>query len=336
MDYTALYNEVLSNGHFTIPHFFSKQEVTAIKTELIELFEEDIAYRNKNTISTADHQKDGYTYSLTDEMHTLLFPAFCSEKTALLIEKIITHPTIALLLKNTIGECYRLRVDLVRKATGKNDGSNGFKALPHTWHRDTPGEFTFGIFLDDMVAPFSGGTSVISGGTHLQPHHPLWDFMFEPQSYTTEKHYAAQKLTRLPSLFSQLGLLNQLAKKAALQKAVEIRGEAGDIYFFLNDVWHGRAPNLSGKSFMTIRFGGFPTDFPFKEDLPLPAGIEKLPPTLKARYSQNQPINSKKDLLIHKTRTQKANWLYRLACKEKKVAVVLLEKLYNLRQKVSL
>lgn len=87
MHYDQLYNQVVANGYFVIPDFFSAQQIADAKEEVVPFLEADIDYRCENSISTADHSKDGYVCSLTEDMHTMLFPAFRSEKIAMLIEK---------------------------------------------------------------------------------------------------------------------------------------------------------------------------------------------------------------------------------------------------------
>lgn len=320
MDYDQLFTKISQDGYCTIPGFFPREEIREARQELSSFLDEDVEYRRKSNVQVADHIRDGHHFSLTPHMHTMLFPAFQSKRGASLIEKIITDETIAKLLTNLIGENYRLRVDLVRRASGMDDSVDEFQ-VPHEWHRDTPGEFTFGIFLDDMGEPFSGGTAVIEGGTHFQPYDPIWDFMFGKKSYTTKAHYYENKVVWLEESCRKLEVFNKLAKWRLIDRTVEIKGNTGDIYFFLNDAWHGRAPNKRGGKFMTIRFGGFPTDFPFKDDLPLPAGAENLPPALRKRYSADQRKNSGNGLLIHTTRKSKPDLVLALAHWEKMRAV---------------
>jgi hypothetical protein len=320
MDYRALVDQVSKDGYCTMPGFLSKEDTLAARAELAGFLDQDLAHRKTANIQVSDHIRDGHHYSLTSHMHTMLFPAFRSHRMAMMLEKIITDQAIKKFVEAIIGENYRFRVDLVRRASGVDDSVDEFQ-IPHEWHRDTPGEFTFGIFLDDMREEFSGGTAVIEGGTHFQPYDPIWDFMFGQKSYTTKANYLANRAVWVDDKCRRFDLLNRFAKHRLMNRTVEIRGDAGDVYFFLNDSWHGRAPNKTGKQFMTIRFGGFPTDFAFKDDLPLPAGAENLPPELRKRYSANQPVNVRKDLLIHKGRKAEPELFLKLAHWEKTQAI---------------
>jgi phytanoyl-CoA dioxygenase PhyH len=320
MDYRNWVDQVSKDGYCTMPGFFNPAETQALRTELEGMLDEDVEYRRTRNVEAADNTRDGVPYSLTSHMHTMLFPAFQSKRMAGSIEKIISNPSIVKFLQELVGENYRLRVDLVRRASGIDDSVDEFQ-IPHEWHRDTPGEFTFGIFLDDMREEFSGGTAVIEGGTHFQPYDPIWDFMFGKRSYTNKANYLANRAVFVDDRCRKLDLLNRMAKNRLMNRTVEIRGAAGDVYFFLNDAWHGRAPNKTGKQFMTIRFGGFPTDFAFKDDLPLPKGAESLPPELQKRYSANQPVNTRKGLVIHQGRSAKPDLLLKLAHWEKQQAI---------------
>ena len=330
MDFRDLVNQVSRHGYCAMPSFFSKAEIEDVRTELAGFLDEDLHHRRVSNVEVVDEVRDGCVYSLNSHLHNMLFPAFKSKRMALLLERIITNDAIARFLQETIGENYRLRVDLVRRASGADDSVDEFQ-IPHEWHRDSPGEFSFGIFLDDMRTPFSGGTAVIEGGTHFQPYDPIWDFMFGKRSYTTKANYLADKAVWVEAGCRRFDILNQLAKRRLMKRTVEIRGDVGDVYFFLNDAWHGRAPNKTGKQFMTIRFSGFPTDFAFKDDLPAPAGLENLPPELRKRYSAGQPVNTKKDLLIHQDRNGKPDLFLKLAHWEKQQAIRCTERKFRKR-----
>jgi len=69
-------------------------------------------------------------------------------------------------------------------------------------------------------------------------------------------------------------------------------GKKGDWYFFFNDTWHGRQPNLHGKQLITVRFGGFATDFEFPEDIPVPRFPSHVSQAYRDRYRADQPRNT--------------------------------------------
>jgi hypothetical protein len=241
-----------------MPGFFSPAEVESVRTELSGFLDEDVEHRRNRNVEVADHVRDGHHFSLTPLMHTMVHPTFRSKRMAMMLEKIITNPGITKFLQEIIGENYRLRLDLVRRASGADDSVDAFQ-IPHEWHRDTAGEFTFGIFLDDMRQEFSGGTAVIEGGTHFQPYDPIWDFMFGKRAYTNKANFLANRTVFVDNSCRKLDLFNRMAKHSLMNRTVEIRGNAGDVYFFLNDAWHGRAPNKSGKKLMTVSVGSRPT-----------------------------------------------------------------------------
>ncbi len=69
-----------------------------------------------------------------------------------------------------------------------------------------------------------------------------------------------------------------------LSNRVEMKGTFGDIYFFLNDVFHGRAVNSTGRKLMMSRFGGFSSAFEFKNDICIPSFPLKFPEVISELY----------------------------------------------------
>ena len=116
-------------------------------------------------------------------------------------------------------------------------------------------------------------------------------------------------------------ILTRWLHKRIWPRVRELGGKPGDIFFFLNDLWHGRAPNIHGTRNIIVRFGGFPTEFPFKDDLPLPAEIATLPTALRARYAREQPLNTDPTTLVRQlaTRRPRRPDLFYAACLEKKL-----------------
>ncbi len=313
-----------NDGYYVFEGILSPDFVLPRRAEMATLLDQDVAYRAREQITGADHTAAGYSYSLTPEMHTMLFPAFQSKAAADIIEAVLTNAVVEQTIERAFGRHYRMRVDLVRRASGIDDGIDDFQ-LPHEWHRDTPGEFTLGVFLDDMSPAWSGGTTVLTGGTHYLPYDPIWDFMFGEKSYTTKKNYIENKNVFIRPECRKIEFFNDMVKRRLIKRVEEIRGKVGDVYLFMNDVWHGRAPNKQGKQFMTMRFGGFPSDFAFKNDLPLPGPIDILPPRLREAYRADQPVNDRSGLLVHRAREGRPDILTRLARWEKSLAVACTE-----------
>lgn len=315
----SLAAQVENDGFFILKNVFEKKRIQETREELLPLFADDVQAREKENIETADWLNDEYQTSLTNQMHSILFPTCRSPLLAGLITELLNNATINAFLEKIIGKNFRLRVDLVRLSSGINDTVDHFE-LPHVWHRDSPGEFTFGIFFDDMSLPNSGGTAFMKG-THWQPYDPIWDFMFTKNAYTNKELYLNNGPVFLNNK-KNINIFNRYLKKQLQKNICEANGTLGDIYFFLNDIWHGRMPNIQGKRFMAVRFGGFPTEFKFKDDIKLPSTIASLPQYLQDCYSADQPVNTDSNTLEQRLqlRKKKIN-MYQLAHWEKQWAV---------------
>src|SRR3954452_16913170 len=99
MDYGALIDHVTKHGYCIMPGFFSRAEIEPVRTELAGILDEDLEHRRRSNVQATDEVRDGYFYSLTPHLHNLLFPAFKSKATAMLLERIITDGVIAGFLK---------------------------------------------------------------------------------------------------------------------------------------------------------------------------------------------------------------------------------------------
>jgi hypothetical protein len=290
MTIDGLIEQTLRDGFFVLPGFFSVADAMATRAELVSFLDEDLALRARNGITTRDWtSNDGFDSELAPDMHNRYFAAWRSPRLAKMMVDLLTDNLIGEFTRRVIGEHYRLRLELVRRSTGVDDRVPG--GPPHTWHRDTPGEFTFGIFFDDMSRIDSGGTCVV-GGTHLLPYHCLWDLALAPQTMISVERHRRRIPNRFPGRLADLLPLNHLLRARLSDQMQELRGSFGDVYFFFNDTWHGRAPNATGEKLVTIRFGGFPTDYKFLDDMVLPPGVGALPPFLQKIYSADQPVNS--------------------------------------------
>jgi hypothetical protein len=202
--------------------------------------------------------------------------------------EVFAHPAVQAFLTAIAGAAVRMRVDLVRLSTGIDDTVDGFQ-LPHAWHRDSPGEFTFGLFFDDFTRPGSGGTAVLPG-THWMPFNPIWDFVLgSGRHYTSRANYLRDECVWLPEDLAEAAVVNREYQASLAASAVEIGGGPGDLYFFFNDLHHGRAPNRTGERLMASRFGGFSAAFPFKDDVARPAIPDWYPAALRHASAPKPP-----------------------------------------------
>mgnify|MGYP002622556090 CR=1 FL=1 len=326
-----LYEQVRQDGYFVFPQFFEQKLVENTKAELIELLD---SYEEKHkACGEKIILEEGFNSKYISMMHTFLFPSLKSDGLAKMIEIALNDAEIVKFIKKVIGEHYRMRVDLVRRSSGIDDSVDDFQ-IPHQWHRDTPGEFTFGIFFDDMSEPESGGTAVIKGGTHFLDYMPHWDFMLGPTSFTTKEDYVSQTK---PFMLPRKSRLSEFFTKRLTRKlksdCTEIRGKPGDLYFFVNDVWHGRMANVQGKRFVTVRFGGFANGYKFKDDIPLPDQFENKATTfLKKIYSSEQPENQTGQTLLNEMdkRQREKGDIYHFEHEKKKISTKWLRLKYKL------
>lgn len=339
-----LLERVERDGFFVLKNFFDPSVVTVARKEVETLLEQQ--EQKHLALKQADPQgrawktdtSSVYKSMYEDNLHTQFFfstksPAYCK-----LLNDLFASGVIKDLIKGLAGSM-RLRVDLCQRAKGYDDSSGEEFQGPLPWHRDTPGEFTFGIFLDDNPQPGWGGTTFIKG-SHRNPLNPRWDMLAgEKDNFTKLKDYTDPEKRFFPNSLLRLAILNRLARKKLKTEVVEATGMMGDIYFFLNDTWHGRAANITGKRNMASRFGGFASDFAFKNDIPLPDTIKDLPEPLRSLYLGPWEVNEDKTTFINrmmKERAKKtAHWpVTYLAAQEKKLLVQIhrkanLKRVYN-------
>ncbi|MEO1040290.1 MAG: phytanoyl-CoA dioxygenase family protein [Pseudomonadota bacterium] len=306
------------DGCFVAKNFLDRDAVLEARAEVKAILDADEARREAEGDIPAVDSTTPFRSIFVPLMHTAWFmscqsPAFCR-----LVNDMFAHPEIQRWIRHVCGDNLRLRVDLARRASGANDYVDDFQ-IPHVWHRDTLGEFTFGIFLDDMPEDRGdvGGTAVIKG-THWDGQDPRWDLMLGQNNVTRKEHLQNKSLLNLPPEHNRGAMLNRMVRERARKKKFELTGQMGDIYLFLNDCWHGRAPNTTGERFMLARIGGFASDFPFKDDIPLPDSISALPEPLRGHYNRSPRPNSDPNTLLRRmSRSRKPSLLTWLAAREK-------------------
>lgn len=291
------------DGVFVLKNFFDRKAVEETRAELVKLIDADEARRKQGRFPAVDTSVE-FRSIYTKLMHTIWFPCVQSQGYQRLLNDMFDAPVMRDFMQALVGDSFRIRVDLWRRSSGENDHVADFQ-LPHVWHRDTLGEFTFGIFFDDLPEHGAGGTAVIPG-THWYAEDPRWDLMVgEHLNMTRKYHLGNRDLVNLPDEYRTLAPNNRKLTTELNDRKVELSGQMGDIYFFLNDTYHGRAPNLSGKQWLIARTGCFGTEFPFKDDIPLPDGIDDLPEPLRTHFRADQAPNTKTNTLLRRMAYQR-------------------------------
>ncbi|MDD9901604.1 MAG: hypothetical protein OXT65_11540 [Alphaproteobacteria bacterium] len=319
MNGEELYQQVRKDGFFVVPGFFAPSDVMAVRKDLAAILDgfEKLPHDENNAA-----YKSGHKSTYLPMMHSVWHVSMLSPGLAGMMSEILSHDAIKYMMRKVVGPDYRMRIDLARRSSGLMDGDPKSFQIPHQWHVDTPGEFTFGIYFDDMRAPNSGNTGAIKS-THWLDYRPQWDMMLGPDSLIRAgRRWAKERIMSAPLAYKADYFTEKLRRKLA-PDCTEINGGIGDFYFFLNRVWHGRMPNTTGKRLMTVRFGGFACDYPFKDDIPLPENaMERLPPVLQQAYAANKPAVTDPAALMHEMdREKRKHWLFDMAKHEKSMAV---------------
>ncbi len=281
-DLQSLVQTLRRDGFVVIRDFFPPEQVARAHAEMEAWFQKDIEDRRAKGVTGAPFAGVAGSSQLTRPSHLLLDVYGKSPTFDSMFEKILTDPLSRGLLTALAGPRFKMRGYNIRRMSGAYDPPPA-----HEWHRDSRGEFCIGIFLTD-VAPEEHGATALVPGSHLFPFDPRWNALFsEP--------YGGLKV------FLKKNKYGRRLAKTALKGASGAYGRRGDFYVFLNDVWHGRQPNLRGSQTMVALLGAFPTEFPYPDKVPVPAPevLAKLSPAIQEVVRQDQPPNASRDTLIH-------------------------------------
>jgi len=327
----ALAQELERDGYCVVPGFFRVDEVRQARAEIVAVLERDRAAREAAG-EKAEVWGGGPTYwsSLTSVMHSLMFPSVHCPTLARMLADLLDSPLAASLLKRALGDHYRLRAELCRQNTGALDeGRDG--DLPHAWHRDPPGIFTIGIYFDDLSQDGDSATAGLPG-THMLAPDPYWDFMLSRPCYRSLDAYLATSHRYILEWFFNHNLFQGAVRRRFQARGRGMLGRAGDWYFFFNQVWHGRQPNLRGKRLVTVRFGGYATDpeFAYREDTPVPAWPAHVSASYSERFRPGKPVNAGTASIIQRMRRSQLRPrldLFTLARLEKRLLAYLCGKL---------
>lgn len=241
-----------------------------------------------------------------------------------MVERILTDPETKKLMQALAGAHIKLRGYNVRRMTGEfNPADNLNPAMD--WHRDAPGEFCLAIFIEEPMDGENAATAAIPG-SHWLPYDPRWNCIFGSPFIWLD---AQGKIRYGLPVFKHLNPFSRALARRVQKAATAISGKPGDFYIFLNDLWHGRCPNIHGKKGMVVMIGGFPTDVPYPDEVsPPPAGVlAKLPPALRAAAAQVNPVQPGQSSLSHRLvehrRAARASGLFLLAKMERRLAEAL-------------
>jgi hypothetical protein len=272
------------DGFVVVPGFFPVAQVEQAHRELEACFEKDRQARRDAGVEEMAWEGPCGRSQLSRPSHLLLDVYGRSPAFDAMFERLLTDPVSRGLITALAGPRFKMRGYNVRRMTGAYDPPPA-----HEWHRDSPGEFGMGIFLTDVLPREHAATALVPG-SHLFPYDPRWHTML-PGAFR-----GADVLKRRDAAARRLA-----AEK--LQGASGAYGRRGDFYLFINDVWHGREPNLHGSQTMVALLGAYPTEFPFPDLVPMPPAdvLDALPPAIREVVRQDQEPNTGKDSLLHWT-----------------------------------
>jgi putative 2OG-Fe(II) oxygenase len=313
----ALARALEEDGFVFFRDFFPEALVDRAKEEIESLYREDLAERARQEVDAPHFKAERWNSILTKPSHLMLdiygkSPAFDA-----MTEHFLTHPVSAKVLQALAGENIKFRGYNVRRMTGAYDPSpvpGDPSSIPHEWHTDSPGEFCIAFLLTDVPGSDNSATALLPG-SHTLPYCPRWNCLFSLNGTYTGS-----------SLAIRYNLFNKQLGKKMFRKATGAYGKRGDAYIFINDIWHGRQPNLHAQQAMISMIGAFPTDFPYPDAVPPPsdAVLASLPPNVRAAAGQTLPANKSPNGILH-----------RLSHKERKPPFLSLLHLAQLERKLA-
>ena len=304
------------DGWVFFREFFPAELVARAYREVEALYQADMAARTERGVADAHFDGPGGHSVLTAPTHLMIDLYGKSPALDEMFERVLTDPAVAPVLTALAGPGIKLRGYNCTRLTGAHDPGprRGAAPNPHDWHRDSQGEFGFGLFLSDFAEP-NQGTTALMRGSHVFPYCPRWNCLF------------GEPYHRGLPLFLALNPMSRLLARRVRPLAMGAYGRAGDFYLFLNDTWHGREPNLAGHQGLRIMVGAFPADMPYPDEVrPLTDEVlARLPPALRAAAPQPRPTDvptAPKPLLEAMWQAQQAPHpaLFGLAHAERQVA----------------
>lgn len=264
-------NKLEDDGYVFFRQFASSEEIDQARQELLAWYEKDRIQREKENITEAHFDGPAGKTILTEPTHLMIDVYGRSPTLDTIVERILTDEKTAPVLKALAGESYDFYGYNIRLMSGSYNPHPA-----HEFHIDSPGEFGIGILLSD-VAEGDDAATLLSKGSHKFPYCLRWNTILQ-----TPCPGFSPKFNRL----LQCRLINRLLERRLNKLAHGASGQRGDVYFFINDVWHGRQPNLRGNKNMVMLIGAAPSHVKLHHAVNFPpqALLEHLPPAVKNAY----------------------------------------------------
>ena len=309
------------DGFLVIKDFFPQTMVDQAKIEILRFYSDDLSEREKLDIQPAFHNGIAGKTILTKPTHLMLDVYGKSPTLDKMFEKILTNYFSMGLLQKLVGGEIKIRGYNCSRITGFYDPPPdiGSAPNPHEWHRDSKGEIGIAIFLSDMPGPNNGATSFLPG-SHIYPFCPRWSTLLgPPYLIKSPDGYEGGN-----DFFLKFNFFNKMLGRIVKKNASGAYGVRGDFYIFINDIWHGREPNISGLESLRLMAGAFPVkmDYPDVVEVPSVETLEKLPPALRLAASQKASSNIDFNNILSRTYERQANNkpIFRLAQFERRIA----------------
>ena len=153
-----------------------------------------------------------------------------NNKLTLILSKLLSCYQIKSFLREILGKNYKIWAINFRRS---NVGDSGLYL-----HQDGVGQVNMAILLDDNLS--GDGSTIFLGGSHLIKK--------------------SQKIMNFEIPVILLRIFFFLFSKA--------KGKQGDVIFFSNKIWHGRAPNSSMKNYDILLIGFFPYGYSYNSPWP--------------------------------------------------------------------
>jgi hypothetical protein len=315
-DARELSDTLRADGFVFFRDFLPVEEVDDARREIEALFVRDLEERAAQGVVEPHYDSSSGHSVLTRPTHLLLDLYGKSPALDRLFERILTDPASSAVLSDLAGGAIKLRGYNCTRLTGEHDPrpTDGPAANPHEWHRDSFGEFGFGIFLTDFAEPDQGTTSLMRG-SHVYPYCPRWNCLFGPPYHNGDP------------VFLSFNPFSRLLARTLRRRMTGAYGRRGDFYIFINDTWHGREPNTRGHKGLRVLIGAFPCDIEYPDPVtPMQSDVlVKLPPAVREVAPQPRelaPVHPKPifDEMAAKQKRLARHPLFALARWERKVA----------------